>query len=305
MSSPEYVLITAARNEQDHIRFPAEAVISQTIRPRQWIIVSDGSTDGTDQVVRNYAAKWNFIQLVRKEEGKGQFDFASKVFALNAGYERLKNTDYDFIGHLDADVSFEPDYYERLFAKFGENPRLGLAGGYICELHRGRFQSRPVNRSRSVAGAVQFFRRRCYEDVGAMVPFPMGGEDAYAEAMARMRGWHVEAFPDMKVFHHRKSTTARGLIREFFQRGAEDYALGTHPLFEILKGIGRIKERPLVAAALLRMSGFAWSYVSGCKRPVPAQFIRHVRREQMQFLKASMHAVLGASRGNHKLSIRP
>ncbi len=303
--SQKYVLITAARNEEGYVRFPAEAVISQTLRPRQWIVVSDGSTDGTDDIIKNYTAEWNFIQLLHRGEGDGQFDFASKVSALKAGYERLKNTDYDFIGHLDADVSFEPDYYERLLTKFRDNPRLGLAGGFIYESYGGRFQSRPMNTSRSVAGAVQLFRRRCYEDVGTMVPFTMGGEDAYVEAMARMKGWHVEAFPDIKVYHHRRSTTARGVIREFFLYGVMDYALGNHPLFEILKGISRIKERPLVAAALLRMSGFAWSYISRLKRPVSAEFIRHVRHEQVDLVKARVRTSLGASRRNHRLSIRP
>ena len=301
----EYALITAARNEQEYIGFPAEAVASQTVRPRKWVIVSDGSTDATDQVVKDYTEKWNFIQFVRGEEGNGRSGFASKVSALNTGYECLRNTDYDFIGHLDADVSFEPDCYERLLAKFRENPRLGLAGGFIYESRGGRFHSRPTNRGRSVAGAVQLFRRKCYEDVGSVVPFTMGGEDAYAEVMARMKGWHVEAFPDIKIFHHRRSTKARGVMREFFLYGAMDYALGYHPFFEILKGISRIKERPPVTAALLRMSGFVWSYISRRKRPVPAEFIRYVRREQLELLKTCFHMARGASGGNRKLSNGP
>ena len=156
-----------------------------------------------------------------------------------------------------------------------------------------------------MAGAVQLFRDRCYKDVGAIIPFSMGGEDAYAEVMARMRGWEVEAFPDIRILHHRKSTSARGVVKEFFTNGVMDYALGYHPFFELLKGINRIKENPPVAAAMLRMSGFAWSYALRRKRPVPAEFIHHLRHEQLDLVRAALRAVLGSPRGNRKQPDRP
>lgn len=288
MSDRRYVLITAARNEEQYIRFAAESVIAQSVRPVRWIVVSDGSTDETDSIVNEYAARHDFVGLVRRGGGTGRFDFVSKVHALAEGYRCIKETEYDFIGHLDADVSFEPDYYERVLTKFDVNPGLGLAGGFIYERYKKDFVSRPVNTSRSVAGAIQLFRRECYEAIGDIVPFTVGGEDAYAEVMARMKGWEVEAFPELRVLHHRRSVAARGVLRESFQYGVMDYALGNHPLFETLKGISRLKERPIAVATFLRMCGFAWSYCCRQRRPVSDEFVDYVRREQIDLLKARL-----------------
>jgi len=300
MAGIDYVLITAARNEENYLPMAAEAVLAQTHRPKTWVIVNDRSTDRTGKIIRSYAARLSFIQSVQREQNDANSNFASKVDALTAGYQQIKDEDYDFIGHLDADISFDSDYYRCLIERFHSNTKLGLGGGFIYEQSGGHFESRPFNASRSVAGSVQLFRRACYEAVGLFVPFVMGGEDAYAEVMARMKGWEVRSFPELKVFHHRKSTSARGILREFFQYGIMDYALGNHPLFEILKAIRRIRERPYVLATLLRMSGFAWSSCRGQPRPVSEQFIRYARREQMNLLKTRLGLAHVVSRSSNE-----
>lgn len=142
---------------------------------------------------------------------------------------------------------------------------------------------------RSVAGAIQFFRRECYEAIGGFIPIKMGGEDTCAEVMARMRGWEVQAFPELKVFHHKRSPAKRGNWKESFRFGLMDYSLGYHPLFEIMKCIYRIKERPYIVSALLRLYSFIWSYCRGEKRPVSNEFIRYVRKEQIDRLRAQIH----------------
>ena len=288
MAGTDYVLITAARNEENYLPIVAEAVVTQTHRPKTWVIVNDRSTDGTEKIIRSYAARLSFIRSVLREQTDANSNFASKVDALTAGYQQIRDEEYDFVGHLDADISFDSDYFKCLIERFHGNTKLGLGGGFIYEQSGGHFESRPFNTSRSVAGSVQLFRRACYEAIGSFVPFVMGGEDAYAEVMARMKGWEVRSFPELKAFHHRKSTIARGIFREFFQYGAMDYALGNHPLFEILKALRRIRERPYVLATFLRMLGFTWSYWQRQERNVPEEFIRYARREQMDILNARL-----------------
>src|SRR2546430_3274291 len=124
---PRYVLISPARNEALYIEHTIQSVIAQTLLPVRWIIVSDGSTDGTDELVARYAAQHDWIELVRQPE-RADRHFAGKVNAFNAGYARVKDLDYEIIGNLDADISFEKDYCAFLVSKFGENPRLGVAG---------------------------------------------------------------------------------------------------------------------------------------------------------------------------------
>src|SRR5688572_28425051 len=122
-----YVLITPARNEKAYIELTLKSVLSQTVPPLKWVIVSDGSTDGTDEIVMRYATQHDWIELVRMPERKERH-FAGKVHAFNAGYARLKDLRYDAVGSLDADISFEPDYFAFLVGKLAENPKLGLVG---------------------------------------------------------------------------------------------------------------------------------------------------------------------------------
>ena len=125
--NPNYVIITPARNEAQFIELTLQSVVAQTVRPLKWVIVSDGSTDGTDDIVSKYMADNAWIELLRMPERQDRH-FAGKAYAVNAGRGRLGALEYDVIGNLDADVSFEPDYFEFLMARFAENPRLGCAG---------------------------------------------------------------------------------------------------------------------------------------------------------------------------------
>ena len=182
----KYVLITPAHNEESYIEKCIGSVISQTLLPAEWIIVSDRSSDNTDKIVERYAAEYHFIKLVKLPPGQGR-DFASKVIAFKAGYMALSVRDYGYVGNLDADVSFAPDYYERVIKRFKIEKKLGIAGGVILELVGKKFRKQ-ISGLNSIAGAVQLFRRECFEDIGGFVPIRFGGEDSVAETMARMKG---------------------------------------------------------------------------------------------------------------------
>ena len=127
LTLPRYVLVTPARNEADSIELTIQSVVKQSVRPIKWIIASDGSTDGTDDIVRKYAATHPWIELVRTPERRERH-FAGKVLAFNAGYARLQGLDYDVIGSLDADVSFDSEYFSYLLRKIAEDRTLGLVG---------------------------------------------------------------------------------------------------------------------------------------------------------------------------------
>ena len=283
--SKTYVLVTAAYNEEKFIRKTIDSIVSQTVRPKNWIIVSDGSTDRTDEIVRSYSRTHDFIQLHRISEEHPR-NFAAQVNAINTGCQLLKDLDFDFIGNVDADVSFEPEYYERLLAKFDENANLGLAGGYIHEESNGVFRTRPKNSTDSVAHAVQLFRRACFEAVGGYLPLPYGGPDWVAEIAARKNGWGVRSFPELPVRHYRPTASAGGIVRGRYRQGLVDYSLGSLPLFEIVKCVRRISERPFVIGALVRLAAFGASYVAHAPRLVPPELMRYLREEQRQRLLA-------------------
>lgn len=286
MTSPSeqsYGLVTAAYNEIDHIEKTLKSVVSQTELPRRWVIVSDGSTDGTDDVIREYAMKWNFIAFVRRET-QNAHNFASKVQALNLALGHLLRVPVDFVGNLDADVSFEPTYFRELLGKFESNPALGIAGGVICEWDGDGYMPRDGNREDAVAGAVQMFRRECHATIGAFRPLLHGGEDWCAEIVARMHGWDVKSFSDLRIKHHRPTGTASGILRNCIRQGLMDYSLGSGLVFEVFRVCRRVPTRPLAIGALARLLGYLWGCCFG--RPeVPEAVAAFLRQTEAARLK--------------------
>ena len=248
------------------------------------MIVSDGSSDRTDQIVQSYSSRYPFIQLLRVER-TGSRNFGSKVHALRAGLNRLKGVPYHFIGNLDADLSCGPAYFADLLKKFIADPGLGVAGGWIYEDEGRGFEPRAFNSTESVPHGVHLLRRECYEAVGDYLPLRYGGEDTCADVTARMLGWKVRAFPDLPVCHHRKSPAAGGLLRNRFRQGLMHYSLGYLPLFEVLSCLRRARQRPFGIGALLQISGFCCGYLRHESRLVSAQFVAFLRDEQRQRLR--------------------
>src|SRR5207247_2228960 len=225
-----YVLITAARNEQKYIVQTLESVIAQTVLPVRWIIVSDGSTDGTDNLVKEYARRHSFITFLRIDRA-GEREFGSKAKAVSAWYRLLDGLDYDYIGILDADVAFERTYYEGVLQKLEDNPRLGIAGGVIFECDKDRPVRLLTTEEWSVSGPIQMFRRKCYEDIGGYLPL-RNGIDAVAEVMARQKGYEVRAFAEFVVRHLRRTgREGQSIWRTYFRMGVQDYRLGYDYLF--------------------------------------------------------------------------
>jgi glycosyltransferase involved in cell wall biosynthesis len=275
-----YVLITPARNEEAHIEKTIESVLSQSILPRKWVIVNDGSEDRTEEIVQSVACKASFVKLISKKKD-GQRNFGSKVEAFRTGYECLGDVPYDFVGNLDADVSFAPRYYETILEKYHDDPQLGLAGGIILERIGERFIRQRIS-TNSVAGAVQLFRRACYEAIGGYIQIPNGGIDAAAEILVRAHGWTVRTFPELSVHHHRRVSTGRGrVLSTRFYEGITNYSLGYHPLFQTLSCAYRIADKPYLTGSMLQLLGYAWAWVTHREQVLPQEIVRRLRSEQM------------------------
>jgi poly-beta-1,6-N-acetyl-D-glucosamine synthase len=279
----KYVLITPARNEAKFIEYTIKSVISQTVLPLKWVIVSDGSTDGTDEIVKKYVSEHRWIQLLRIPE-RAERNFAGKVYAFNAGYERVKGLEYSIIGNLDADISFEEDYFAFLMNKFSEYPALGVGGTPFRE--RGHVYDYRFTSIEHVSGACQLFRRECFESIGGYTPIKGGGIDWIAVTTARMRGWETRTFLEKICIHHREIGTGKSaLFQSRFRFGKQDYFLGGHPLWEVARSLYQMKQRPYIVGGLLLLSGYIWAFICQMERPIPQQLIVFRRREQMQRLK--------------------
>jgi glycosyltransferase involved in cell wall biosynthesis len=283
-----YVLITPARNEETHIERTIKSIVGQTIRPVKWVIVSDGSTDRTDQIVKQYAVAHEWIELVRMPERKERH-FGGKVHAFDAGAARVGHLSYNIIGNLDADVSFEPDYVEYLLSKFAQYPRLGVAG---TNQREGSWQERPRYDYRftsveEVPGPFQLFRRECLESFGGYKPSRHGGVDLLANLSARMHGWQTRVYTGRLLIHHRRQGTAKThpFLVEFFN-GRKDYMFGGHPLWEVFRVAYNLMKRPYVLGGCLLFIGYFSALLTRVEKVFPEDVIRFRRREQMSRLRS-------------------
>jgi glycosyltransferase involved in cell wall biosynthesis len=277
-----YVLITPARNEAQFIELTLKSVVAQKVLPLKWVIVSDGSTDGTDDIVRRYAAEHSWIELVQMTERRERH-FAGKVHAFNAGYERVKNLEYEVIGSMDGDISFDPEYFSFLLGKLSENAELGLVGTPFKDtsMYDYRFVS-----IEHVSGACQLFRRECFEQIGGYVPVKSGGIDYIAVITARMKGWKTRTFTEKICLHHRKMGTAQhSETTSRFRYGVKDYALGSHPLWQLFRTPYQMTRKPYVIGGLATLAGYFSSAFKRTARPVSPELVAFRRREEMKRLR--------------------
>jgi glycosyltransferase involved in cell wall biosynthesis len=284
LTYPTYVLITPARNEARLIDLTLKSVLAQTIRPAKWVIVSDGSTDGTDEIVNKYATDHPWIELVRMPEGEER-NFARKVRAFNAGYARVRDVPYQVIVSLDADISFGEEYFSYLLQKLAEDPELGVVGTPFKDGSKDTYDYRFVN-IEHVSGAAQVFRRECFEQIGGYIPVEGGGIDHIAVITARMRGWKTRTFTDKICFHHREMGTAEhGVLASRFRNGMKDYRFGNHPAWELSRTLYQMTREPLILGGLALLAGYLWAYLHQVKRPVSEALVSFCQREQMLRLK--------------------
>jgi glycosyltransferase involved in cell wall biosynthesis len=290
-----YVLITPARNEAAFIETTLKSVIHQTVLPLKWVIVNDGSMDATATIVGRYLSKNAWIELVNLPARKER-NFAAKVYAFNAGREKVSHLEYEVIGNLDADVSLDKDHFEFLLGKLLENDRLGVTGtvfteeGYSSETDSFEGQNH-------VSGQCQLFRRECFEEIGGYVPNRAGGIDWIAVTTARMMGWTTRSFREKSFFHYRSLGTAeRSLLASAFSYGEKDYYLGNHPLWEICRTAYRAVKKPYVTGAVALYLGYLSAFVRQMDRPVSDELMRFHRAEQMQKLKSIFRTMFGLKR---------
>lgn len=282
-NSQGYVIVTPVRDEEATIGKTIDSVTAQTNPPREWIIVSDGSTDGTDDIVRRASLKHSWIRLLPLAP-RPKRSFAAVVRNTEAGVRHLRCGDYGFLCLLDADVTFQPDYFEQLVQRFEADPALGLGGGVVIDsgLPRDRF---PTNRI-DVPGAVQFFRRECYEKIGGLIAIPEGGWDGVTCAMARMNGYKTHLFTDLVVDHLKpRNSSEGGVMRRKWQMGVRDQALGYHPVFELAKCLSRLKNPPMMVGALAWWIGYCMATLRRRERLVPERVVVYIRNEQWTRLR--------------------
>jgi glycosyltransferase involved in cell wall biosynthesis len=288
----KYVLITPARNESAFIKTTMDSVCAQTLLPERWVIVDDGSTDGMAEIVEDYAERHSWIELVRRPQRQDR-NFAGKVHAFNAGFERVRTLDFEVVGNLDGDVSFAPDYLEFLMEKFSQDKRLGVAGTPFTQDGGYDSTKNSFEGDQYVAGPCQLFRAKCWQDVGGYVPNRGGGVDWIAVTTARMKGWKVQSFPEKRFHHHRSMGTAeKGMAAACFTYGYRAYCLGWSPVWQLVRSAYRMTKKPILIGGVALWLGYCWAALKRAYRPVSPELIRFHRGEQQERLKSIFRSLV-------------
>jgi len=277
-SSINYVVISPVRDEEAFIRFTVDCMARQTIVPKEWVLINDGSSDKTGEILAEYARQYPWIRVVHRANRGFRKAGGGVVEAFNAGYDALQFRDWDFLVKLDGDLSFEPDYFEKCFQNFEKEPRLGVGGGVICYLENGvkEFEPSPAFH---VRGATKIYKRGCWDAIGGFWPAP--GWDTMDEVKANMLGWTTRSFLDLHIVHFRRTGTADGQWAGLVKNGRANYICGYHPLFMISKCIGRLVKKPYLIGAI----GLFYGFLSGYWKRIPQvddlKTISYLRRQQL------------------------
>jgi biofilm PGA synthesis N-glycosyltransferase PgaC len=296
MTETEYVIISPIRNEERHIEKTLESVVSQTTKPKKWLIVDDGSTDRTADIIKRFikhASRYNdghnFIELIKRLQQADEVATLDRIakaapprtfnFGLKHLYETIDGFDYDFIVKLDGDLSFDPDYFKRLIENFRFNPRLGIASG-ISSFPQGDKFWTPSVPGEHVLGCSKMYRKECFADIGGLVE--VLGWDTIDEIKAQMLGWQTRHFKDVPLIHWRMMGSRTGFVRGKIRHGFTNYYLGYHPLYMLARVLRRTTDRPYGISGVLLGMGYLKGWLTKADRFPDENFRRYLRDTQLK-----------------------
>jgi len=279
------VIISPVRDEEHYIQGTLQSIVQQTVRPIEWVIVDDGSTDLTPELVAAVAREHPWIRLLRKPDRGVRAVGPGVVEAFYYGYERIATPDYDFICKMDGDIELGPRYFETLLTLFANDRYLGAASGKHFIEEAGRLVEERSH-DEMVAGMVNFYRRECFEAIGGFVREVHW--DGIAFHRARMAGWRTRSLhhPDLRIVHKRlMGSSHQSIIEGRLRWGRGQYFMGTHPLYIVAIGVYRLTEQPWVIGGICIVLGYLQAMLGGMKRYGDTAFRRSLHAWQLERLK--------------------
>jgi glycosyltransferase involved in cell wall biosynthesis len=292
MATLTYVCLTPARDEARNLPRVAASLAAQTTPPRRWIIVDNGSRDGTVELARELAREHAWIGVLTVDGDRSPVRGAPIVRALHAGLAAIDDPP-DVVVNLDADVSFEPDYFDRLLAGFVDDPSLGISSGSCYELEGGEWRQRFVTGT-TVWGASRAWRWECLQQ---LLPLEERlGWDGMDEFKANLRGWTTLTRLDLPFRHHRaEGARDGGMHRARMTQGRTAHYMGYRPWYLVVRSLWLARRDP---AALALMWGYAAAALRREPRCADPAVLAYVRGQQrLRNLPARAREARGAGGG--------
>jgi biofilm PGA synthesis N-glycosyltransferase PgaC len=274
--SRRYLIVSPVKDEERHVEHTLRSVTQQTVLPVHWIIVDDGSTDGTPAILHRYAQEYPWIQIVSREKTGPRQPGSAVMQAFYHGLAQANGIPYDYLVKLDCDLELPLDYFEALLQRFERDPQLGIASGvYLEDGPRGWS---PIGMpAYHAAGASKFMRARCFDAIGGFVR--ERGWDTVDEVRAQVKGWTTRHFAEIRFKHLKPEGSGIGNMRTHMMHGDVYYLTGGGPLFLLLKAAHRmVAGTPRVVGGIAMLYGYLRSWASGRQRLVNSDEARHYRR---------------------------
>jgi len=273
-----YCVVTPAKDEEERIGLTIESMVSQTLKPLQWVVVDDGSKDRTAEIVKAVAEKHDWISLVNTGVDRGRLPGKGIIEAFYRGYEMISELEFDIIVKLDADLSFDPEFFAGIIREFENDSKLGICGGTIYVRTDDKEYRQRVS-PYHVRGCTKCYRRKCFDQIGGL--HRSLGWDAMDDFKAEMLGWRIESFEHLQVISHRASGENYGSLKHWWIAGKICYLVGYHPLYVIARGIYRFIDRPYILGGLALVTSYVYHAIRRPPRPDEPEMRKYVRKQQM------------------------
>lgn len=277
----KYIIISPVRNEEAYLERTIKSVVSQTIKPVEWIIIDDGSTDSTPEIIEKYRKENPWIRTYQRKPGK-YFPGAGVVQAFYEGFNKIEDQSWEYVVKLDGDLEFDSDYFEEIFKRFDNNPKLGMASGKTFVPEGNKLIMEPCTDDH-VRGPSKVYSRACFDEIGGL-PETLGW-DTIDELKAQMKGWETRSYKELRILHLRRmSYQHKDWSRGRFKFGKGSYYLGYHPLFIFAKGFYRVFDKPYVIGGFAVIMGYFYSMIKAEPQYKEKDVLKFLRKKQLKRL---------------------
>ncbi len=280
-----YLLISPCRNEGQYLPVLIGSVVAQTLPPEKWVIVDDGSSDDTPQILDRAAAEHPLIEIIRREDRGGRSVGAGVIDAFYSGLANEDLSHYDYLCKLDSDIDLPPRYFERLLAEMKAEPFLGTVSGKVyLQSPSGKLTHERRGDENSV-GPAKFYRVQCFQEIGGFVRAI--GWDGIDGHMCRKKGWIAKSVgdPELRIIHRRQmGSSQRNVLVGRMRGGAGKWFIGSSPLFVIATAIYRLIDPPYVVGAVMMLIGYFRAMVRREPRFGDKVYRSYLRRYELESL---------------------
>jgi biofilm PGA synthesis N-glycosyltransferase PgaC len=278
-----HIVVTPCKNEEDFISTLIDSMINQTIRPKEWVIIDDGSIDNTHNIIKEASKNEEWIKYfyIKSENNRNRGCEIAKLFSY--GIEMANTEDWKYCSKIDADMILPSDYFEKIFHIFDEEKDIGILGGVCFTLSKmGKKKIEKVE-SDHVRGGLKTYRRKCFQDIGGVLI--ANGWDGLDEASAQMRGWRTKNLVHIEVEHRRETGSHRGKIINSYISGQYAHFMGYIFPYIFARSIKRMLERPYIIAGLFMLIGFSKNKLFNKSIYQNKEIISFIRAKQAKRLR--------------------